>query len=188
MRLFIIAVCLCSTLYTQAQINQLTGLEDLKIIQGDLIISKTKLTSLDALSNLEQVGGDVIIKNNLQLEDFCGLAHLLEQGKIGGQVVIKGNLNNPSPADICAKTALSTSKPLSQIPLAIYPNPVQDWLQWSTEGGENQEFSLVDALGRTVQTGTTQQGRLHIAALPKGMYTLYIQTGEDVQHSQFVKE
>ncbi|MEJ2596195.1 MAG: T9SS type A sorting domain-containing protein [bacterium] len=62
-------------------LEDLTGLQNVSIIEGDLILSGNKmLQSLDSLKRLQSIGGTFDVKHNDMLENFMGLEQLSEIG------------------------------------------------------------------------------------------------------------
>jgi len=62
-------------------IVNINGLSNLILIEDNLTIEATQLTSLNALSNLLEVWGGLRIKNNTDLQNIDGLSNLIEIGE-----------------------------------------------------------------------------------------------------------
>jgi len=189
--IFIAILLLMSSYAATAQINSLEGLENLQAIQGDLIISKTNLTNLDALASLEEVKGNVIIKNNLELRDFCGLQQLFERGSIGGTIQIEGNLINPNPNNICEKIT-SSQEALEKVSsnIKLYPNPATTKISiLMTRPMEViQQIAIFDLVGKPVLSVVPTNNSISIETLPNGVYTIQVQSNLGIQKSQFIKQ
>ncbi len=81
----------CPTLTNISQLNSVTSLSaNLNISFNDSI------TNLDGLQNLVFVGNDIQIAQNSQLNDFCALTNLYQNGTIPESVIIQDNAYNPS--------------------------------------------------------------------------------------------
>ncbi|MEM1321209.1 MAG: T9SS type A sorting domain-containing protein [Bacteroidota bacterium] len=65
----------------QSSIDHLDSLYSIKIVKGDLLISRTRISDLDGLHNLEAVEGDLQISNNSFLNDLGALAGITEIGE-----------------------------------------------------------------------------------------------------------
>ncbi|MDZ7742559.1 MAG: hypothetical protein U5Q03_12610 [Bacteroidota bacterium] len=59
-----------------------------------------ELNNISGLSNLESVGTDLSIKNNISLRDLCGIKTLLNLGGVAGSILISNKLFNPGEQDI----------------------------------------------------------------------------------------
>ena len=63
----------------------------------------------------------------------------------------------------------------TQIEVALYPNPVRDWLSIRLEDGLAASLILFDPMGRVVQTWNTfGSTRLGLSHLPPGQYVMCI--------------
>ncbi|KAF5829945.1 hypothetical protein DUNSADRAFT_15282 [Dunaliella salina] len=77
------------SVYDLDALQDLKGLDNLKMVTGDLIISENMmLRSLKGLEQLQRVGGDLIMNSNMNLKTVDGLQGLTS---IGGQFLLKGN-------------------------------------------------------------------------------------------------
>lgn len=77
-------------------LSSINGLSNLQFVAGDLIIRNSQVTSLNALDGLENVGGGVFVSYNESLTDFCGLLPLIDSGGLSGGFSTKGNAYNPN--------------------------------------------------------------------------------------------
>ena len=77
-------------------LSSINGLSNLQFVAGDLIIRNSQLMSLNALDGLESVGGGVFVSYNESLTDFCGLLPLIDSGGLSGGFSTKGNAYNPT--------------------------------------------------------------------------------------------
>ena len=93
---------------------------------------------------------------------------------------------NSGSTNNCAQVSSGISD-VERNTVAIYPNPTTDILNFSVE--ETGTFEIIDAIGRTVMSGTAMNGknRLDVNSLPKGAYTLKLTT-ETVGTAHFIKE
>lgn len=72
--------------------------------------------------------------------------------------------------------------------LILYPNPVEDILNWRIPGaGPRRMARVLDALGRTVFTGDAGKGNIDIHRLSPGGYVLELSGGGAVLRTRFVK-
>ena len=78
----------CPGDYLIEDAEQLAGLALCSSIEGDLRVEKTSLTSLDALSNLETVGGELKLFQNAELVDLSALSNLKA---VDGKLVLNQN-------------------------------------------------------------------------------------------------
>jgi hypothetical protein len=88
-------------------------------------------------------------------------------------------------------TVLNTQTPITNQSFELYPNPsggsdITVQLEQLNTGNFN--YNLVDALGRTVITGSTsaQQFNIPVEALSPGIYTLNIQTSDRILHQKLI--
>jgi hypothetical protein len=56
--------------------------------------------NLNGLENLSQVGRNLIIENNLELVNLCGITNLVSQDGILEDYIVFDNAYNPSQQDI----------------------------------------------------------------------------------------
>lgn len=75
---------------------------------------------------------------------------------------------------------------------SVFPNPVADILEFNTQAFSSGSFKIVNALGQTLihESFSNGKGNLSVANLPKGLYTLTLETFDVVQtyHVRFVKK
>lgn len=82
------------------ELINLNIINSLEIVFNEIaIIGCNELTNLNELENLKTIDSGLIILNNLNLENFCGLKNVLNGEEING-FEIMGNLNNPSKEEI----------------------------------------------------------------------------------------
>lgn len=73
------------------------------------------------------------------------------------------------------RTVNSLQPVLAKSELKVWPNPATDWVQWSLPSHSGAgRYTLRDALGRVLATGTEQQ--LTMQAYSSGFYTLQVET------------
>ena len=74
-------------------IRNLDSLRNTTRIDGNLIIvDNADLTDISGLSRLRYVGGDVLIRDNSQLQQCCHLTELIKYGTVGGSIVMGSNV------------------------------------------------------------------------------------------------
>ncbi|MCR5886631.1 carbohydrate-binding protein [Hymenobacter sp. J193] len=84
------------------------------------------------------------------------------------------NLNWVRITKAGARTALATTS-ASQAVLEVYPNPVTSQLRIQTDMSlTDARYQILDAQGRVVASGPAGNGRLDVAALRQGVYTLVL--------------
>ncbi|MFY0630010.1 MAG: T9SS type A sorting domain-containing protein [Flavobacteriaceae bacterium] len=114
-----------------SNIISLEELSSLRVVNGDLIIQNVDITSLGGLENLVFITGDLTIEDNLNLDDFCALKVLLENNGIGGNIIINGNLQNPQNFDeVLALSNCNNTLSTVQVEKEpfYYPNPTSSIL------------------------------------------------------------
>lgn len=117
----------CTTIYGDlyigteegtANINDLSGLQNIENITGSIIIKNTSLNNLSGLNSLVQIGGDLVISGNDNLQEIEALSALTTIS--ASSIIIEGNdaltslsgLDNINPESITGLT-LSSSQNLS---------------------------------------------------------------------------
>lgn len=81
-------------------LDNLNGLTNLTTINGDLTISNNQvLTQLDGLSNLSTLNGNLTIDGNINLNDFCGIQLLINNG-FSQPYTVSSNKYNPTKQDV----------------------------------------------------------------------------------------
>tara|TARA_B100000787_G_scaffold48809_1_gene35103 strand:+ start:4942 stop:5883 length:942 start_codon:yes stop_codon:yes gene_type:complete len=87
-------------------VTSLLPLSTLNIVQGNILIKNTQLLTLNGLENLISIAGDLSITSDLvqnmpiqNIENFCALQNLFNQGMFGS-VTITDNGFNPTVQDI----------------------------------------------------------------------------------------
>lgn len=81
----------------------LAALDGVRVIEGELQVSRTSFTNLDFLGCLEEVGGELTIFGNAQLVDLAGLDRL---ERVGGGFVFSDNTAVPELAGLGALTEI----------------------------------------------------------------------------------
>lgn len=69
--------------------------------------------------------------------------------------------------------------------LKVYPNPTADILCLKNLPGETVDYTIFDAMGRKVKTGSTN-GTIHVAELGRGVYFLQIEGNKHHKTAKFV--
>ncbi len=59
----------------------------------------------------------------------------------------------------------------------IFPNPVQDYMQWNNLNGAMAQFSIYNLAGKCIMQGTTD-GSINCSGLSRGMYILQLSSAE----------
>lgn len=81
----------------------------------------------------------------------------------------------------------------SELPLRVYPNPVNDVVTMELEASGTVHYRVLDALGREVLSGSTTGGGLlrhavDIAALSSGIHLLEVRSQQGVATARLIKE
>lgn len=93
--------------------------------------------------------------------------------------------NYREPITLEESASLGTNNPKEKI-LAIYPNPVQDFLFIKNKNHIIEKISLVDISGKIIFSGKTES--INMQSLPTGTYILNIQTKEGFQNFKIIKK
>lgn len=171
-------------------IESLEELESIKAIDGDLIISNTNIINLDGLDSLIFVGGDIIIEDNIQLENFCGLYNLIENDAVGGNFIISGNFTNPSQEDILNNLGcgggLSVKKHTPKYnSLDIYPNPTNGFL--NIKSNKVDKVELYSYQGQRLIT-VRNTNKIHIFNMANGFYFIKVFEGNKIFTKKIIKK
>ena len=80
---------------------------------------------------------------------------------------------------------LNSNNGLKPISVQLYPNPCQLSLQ--VEGINKGKYSIVDFIGKTIQTGNIQD-LINLSHIASGVYTFYIDSGGMYYSTKLIKE
>ena len=84
-----------------SSLTSINGLSNLENVDRNIVISNnTELQSLNGLSNLSNVGEDIVINFNDILTNFCGLEPLFLEGSLLGSFNTLGNGYDPTEDDM----------------------------------------------------------------------------------------
>ena len=87
-------------IYNNSAIESI-NMNNITHIGGSLIIkSNPKLTNLDFITDLSEIGKDLEITYNEALKNFCILQPLLRANKLAGMYTVNNNFYNPTKQDI----------------------------------------------------------------------------------------
>ncbi len=167
-------------------LNDMTGLDSLLSITGNLTIMNNGLTSLNGLESLTTVGWYIGIESNSALSDITGIENI-NAGAIGGGIAFRSNPNLSSCAilSVCDYLAipggnvfildnspgcnspqevmeacgiLSVREVGMQPDLVIYPTVVTSRITIETRPGNiGSRFQILDMAGRTILDGQILQ-------------------------------
>ncbi|MBC7774062.1 MAG: T9SS type A sorting domain-containing protein [Phycisphaerae bacterium] len=113
-----------------SDLSALSGLQALK--KGDLIVQKNPaLSNLHGLEQLQYIGDEIFLRDNLNLTDCSALCPLFKTGQILGANYISGN---PFPCDTkphikgwCDTLTIGNVSPdQGGLEFALFPNPTQE--------------------------------------------------------------
>ena len=93
--------------------------------------------------------------------------------------------NYREPITLEKRENLATENPKEKL-LAIYPNPVKDFLYIKNKNHTIEKISLFDISGKIIFTGKTES--INMQSLPTGAYLLNIQTKEGFQNFKIIKK
>ncbi len=84
-----------------SEVNDLSHLKNLSVINGDLIINTNfKLKSLEGLNNVSEISKNIYIFTNKELADFCALTSLIKNSGFSGEYIVHNNMKNPTIAEM----------------------------------------------------------------------------------------
>lgn len=136
--------------------EQLTGSDD--PIYYTLLFRSLESDDFEALHCANEVNGNYIIFNNIQLADgYYAIGHCSEQ------------LANPS----------TRSESIAEHKMRIYPNPTHGLIK--TEHVEDAKLTVFDLSGRTVyaQEITSDKPSVDLSHLPKGIYITVLSNAQE---------
>ena len=86
------------------------------------------------------------------------------------------------------KTGIKNIEPNN--PLGIYPNPATNELNITLQGATNCVYTIMDMMGKQIQTGTIGQSKssIDISELNNGMYYLFITDKDRTSNHKFIKK
>lgn len=118
---------------------------------------------------------------------FEVLCPALNIGGTPGAASIKLAIQNPMP-----NTCITTSVPetLTKSDFVIFPNPANTFIKISTSLQGRFSYSIYDAMGRIVQSGTCDNDfTIPIENLSSGMHSIEVKAGQDStrQHLMIIK-
>ena len=103
---------------------------------------------------------------------------------------IIGEINFKSNGSNC-KALTATKDEISNVEFSIFPNPVQNELEISSNYLENATFSIINQNGHILKTISNQDfaktNNINISDLPHGIYILKMTTKEGNAFKKFVK-
>jgi Secretion system C-terminal sorting domain len=91
--------------------------------------------------------------------------------------------------DFYFKSILTSTHELeSESALNVFPNPALDQLTVNTHENSEGRYSIYDASGKIVLTGSSADQKINVAQLDKGIYTIKLITKTGSYSQKFVKE
>ncbi|WP_139958716.1 T9SS type A sorting domain-containing protein [Flavicella sediminum] len=95
----------CNTYYGNLSFRSQAEIDAFKYVHivGDLEVKETQenaIVNLDSLSVLQSVSGNLSIKDNKKLDNFCGIKTLLADENVLGAISIEGNNYNPTVEEL----------------------------------------------------------------------------------------
>lgn len=70
--------------------------------------------------------------------------------------------------------------------ITVYPNPTTSYIK--VENMENTDYKIMNAAGEIVKNGKLNSDTIQVDALDNGMYFLFLNDGEKIFKSQFIKK
>ena len=123
------------------------------------------------------------------IDPTTGLLTALTDGTVIVKATAKDASSTVGQIEITISNQVTTS--LSNTSLAnkfnVYPNPSVDEINIESQGLAIESISLIDIKGNIIKVVSTNE-KINISDLPKGIYILKIQSGNDVINKRFVKE
>lgn len=177
------------------QTSSYNDLGSIRSVDGNLSITNTDITDLEGLQNLIYVGGDLIIQNNQNLSDFCGLRTLLENNGIQGQLIINGNLINPDVQDILSESNCSSTLSIVEFnhnnAITIFPNPINQVLEIKrkNESVSINNLKLYSISGKLIMEKKGDHANiLNVSQLAKGIYFLNVKVRNSILNFKVIKQ
>jgi len=169
-------------------LTDLTGLENLNSINGEIFITKnTALTNLNALNNLDHtsiINLTLTFNDNLSVCNTTSICNYLESN---GESEIFNNAAGCSSVEGIENTCIvSTSTPDDLPQVTISPNPSTGMFQ--VKGIPQGTYQIHDTQGRIVQSGNIQNNlSINISQETQGVYFISIQIENEIITKRIVK-
>jgi len=169
-------------------LTDLTGLENLNSINGEIFITKnTALTNLNALNNLDHtsiINLTLTFNDNLSVCNTTSICNYLESN---GESEIFNNAAGCSSVEGIENTCIvSTSTPDNLPQVTISPNPSTGMFQ--VKGIPQGTYQIHDTQGRIVQSGNIQNNlSINISQETQGVYFISIQIENEIITKRIVK-
>lgn len=171
-------------IYGNPVLTNLTGLENLSSIDGNLIIGSNlrdgnpKLTNLIGLENLSIIKGDLKIKNNAALSDcdaygICNYLYIPN-----GIVEIDNNAAGcNSQSEVLAECASGIQYENQESLITLYPNPAQEAFTISNMSKINiEDVTVYNNLGQKVFSDNYRKEMINISSLKQGIYIVELKS------------
>ncbi len=191
------------------------GLSGLQSIGLDLVLKNNPaLADVTGLSALEYVGRQLVLESNEALESLTGLDNIHPDSITELYLVFSPKLSECDVESICNYLKISPEMPafisgnasgcasraeveaactiidatisVEKSAIDLFPNPVADMLVLRGEGIWRVVFT--DVLGKTLEVFNVSGSILDVSTLPSGIYTVQIQTKEQLIYRQLVKK
>jgi len=169
-----------SNRYTSDSITSLTEIESVLAIEGDLIIQDVDITSLDGLNHITYVGGNLIIKENSLLNNYCALYSLIQNEGVQGNVLITNNMINLDLESIlssCSNTLSTQIGSKFSRHIIVYPNPFNEELRFNFDDNRLNvmQVTLFNLEGKKLAI-KLKNNKVDTSKLPSGVYILGLET------------
>ncbi|WP_299125378.1 hypothetical protein [uncultured Tenacibaculum sp.] len=84
-----------------SSLEDISALSNIESLGGTLIIyNNDNLTSLTGLESLKSISQDLVIDNNMKLDNFCALELLFNNSGLSGNYYVKDNSFNPTKTNL----------------------------------------------------------------------------------------
>ena len=103
-----------------------------------------------------------------------------------GNIIVPGG-GSLFKIEIVERAVNEVSELEKSSPWLLYPNPVDEFLWLSGPTQELVQWEVFDLQGRSLLRGTEGREPISVAALPSGLYQVWLQTGQGTWIERFVK-
>ncbi len=163
---------------------------------ADVVVSNNaSLENLDGLSNLALIRGRLILINNPNLQNACGVLPLLTTpGAVKGEISISNNSSNTSSAndiiaDCSSKSLQNLTDISSDVATKIYPIPSNGQEFFIKNGQKNTPYQVISFSGIVIAEGIIESVNQQVIlprSLQKGIYFVKTIKGDKTNSNKLV--
>ena len=106
---------------------------------------------------------------------------------VDGNIIVPGG-GSLFKIEIVERAVNDLSELEKSSPWLLYPNPVDEFLWLSGPTQEIVHWEVCDLQGRSLLRGTQGSDPISVAALPSGLYQVWLQTEQGTWVERFVKD